>query len=144
MELTGSILDAIALLEYIGVDVVVEQKAGKPGRPAHYLVRIEQESEVLSSGKASTPRRAMLRALLVGFGVSDEDAIARTNSLPSEEVMASSPDLKAVLDAEGLRTLLLAAAMAINADATIADIDELVGGDDEDGEGTEENGESEG
>jgi hypothetical protein len=132
MEVTGSFVDAVELLKGIGVDVVVDQKDGKPGNPAHVRVSISQDEAVLSTGKGTTVRAALFRALLSGFGVPDETIKERFRSIPSEERIAENPDATDVQELEAVRILLLASALTINADATVDDVGELLGDDDDD------------
>lgn len=132
MELTGYIVDAVALLEGIGVDIEVEEKKGKPGSPAHIRAAISQNGVTLSTGKGPTARIALIRALLAGFGVPDAEAVDRTRSVRADESMTSD-------EAEGLRVLLLAAAMALNPDATVDDVADLMD-DDTDEDEDEEDG----
>lgn len=133
MELTGYIVDAVALLESIGVDVEAEEKKGKPGTPTHIRVAISQNGVTLSTGKGPTARIALIRALLAGFGVPDAEAVDRTRSVRVDEDMTSD-------ESEGLRVLLLAAAMAINPDATVDDVADLTDDDDTDEDENEEDG----
>jgi hypothetical protein len=121
MELTGSLVPAAEMLEDIGIELDIQEKAGTSRKPAHKIVRLVQGKNEIASGSGGSIRVAFARSLhavLSGLSI---------GNMPSEEDMGEdSVDTPAKQSAEAVRIFALALATVICPETTAVDVEEYL------------------